>query len=200
MDIAALRKRLALTPHDALSFGAPDRTGWANVEIVDTLTGDFRVVGQLRGSAFRPMGASQATMHLGPRVTDVNPAVEREAQHEEFFGGLLAGPTIIGLFLAWCFWQDGPLEHVLVLTLRRGTWEAIGLVVAILLWDCLVFKVGGWFLADDHAAIMEPLPARLSPAEAMPSDDFRMATVNCPHCGSPVSDDGCLYCGWTRDL
>jgi hypothetical protein len=66
MDIPALRKRLALTPYDALSFGAPDRTGWFNVEVVDTLSGDFRVVGQLRGTAFRPMGASQATMYFGP--------------------------------------------------------------------------------------------------------------------------------------
>lgn len=200
LDIPALRTRLNLTPYDALSFGAPDRTGWYNVEVVDTLTGDFHVVGQLRGTAFRPMGASQATMHVGPVDQAAKAAhLDDLAAGQQTWAGILAVPVVCLGTLALGRWHAGPTDHYLLFTLQRGTLQGILALLAAVAWALLIFWYYGAHVEPTRADHAAP-PTRQSPAETLPSDDFAMATVNCPHCGSPVSTEQCAYCGWVRVL
>ena len=199
MELTALRKRLSLTPHDALSFGAPDRTGWANVEIVDTLSGDFRVVGQVRGDAFRPMGASQATMHLGPpdRQAARQEAAAADAHFEQWATFVVAPPLVL-LAFALVRWHTGAPHPFLLWSVRTGMLHSIAYLAVALTWLVVTFT----FVTKQIApAIVGETPApRRSPAETMASEDFSMATINCPDCGAPVSDDACHFCGWVRPL
>jgi hypothetical protein len=200
VDIVALRKRLSLTPHDALSFGAADRSGWMNVEIVDTLSGDFRVVGQTKGSAFRPMGASQATMHLGPRDRrEENVQAAHEDEQQEGWAKFIAGPTLVLFVFALVRWHTGSPHPFLLWTLRTGMMHSALYLLAALVWFTLTFTFFTRHVSPNGSGAAAS-PARLSPAETMASEEFSTATVSCPHCGSPVSDEQCDYCGWVRGV
>jgi hypothetical protein len=189
MEITALRKRLGLSPYEELSVGAPDKTGWMNVEVIDTLGYDeVRVVGQLKGDAFRPAGASLVTA-LGPgRDTGMHAArarqEAREGEAQVVCGTLwLGGGACLGL-LAWTHWFS-PLALL----------YAAAAVVWMIGWLWLMEAVISPMISHDNRRAEGS-----SPALDLASDDFNAPTVSCPKCGAAVSSDLCAHCGWVRPL
>jgi hypothetical protein len=155
MDISALRRRLNLSPHEALSFGAPDTTGWMNVEVTETITGDYKVVGQLRGTAFRPMGASAASMNFAHRRgRDDRDGAEEGVTDTESLAYAWLTFVVFPPFVVGFGGGLALLAHVHVV--RSIVW-----LVASALW-----LVGfGWhYFAHVDAAVATPSPAPLQRA------------------------------------
>jgi len=144
-DIGTLRRTLALGPYETLTFGAPDTTGWANLEVNDTRTGDFRVVGQYKAGAFRPAGASEATQ-LHPtrgsgRVSPASmPTPISDGEVLDALGGYVStGGILFGGIGVYAFWGQAhywPLFAVALLMFVGG--------VTLLIYSCLHGGIAHW--------------------------------------------------------
>ncbi|MCA1666300.1 MAG: hypothetical protein LC793_02650, partial [Thermomicrobia bacterium] len=110
MDLILLYKELRLSPDDLISLAAPDRTGWANVELWDGLTGESELIGQVKGNAFRPTGALVPTLHFGGRAStraEKHLRAERERLEEQAERGASLAKWLVypicALIMGWLY-------------------------------------------------------------------------------------------------
>jgi len=194
MDVIGLRKALHLTQYHDLTVAHPDRTGWADVSVTDTISGAFGTVGQWKNGEFR----AALRIDEGLRLSVPNLPITQSTYVEP--PGDITDWTLFILM----FWDTFGALFVLFAWIAGNYQRSIDGALIVIAVTALIIRAHIWCTNDDKESDARRKIASTAPIETFeprpgPSISVRtLSTIGCPDCGSPVSGTECEYCGWTR--